>query len=246
MTMQGELRSMDVAALIQLNCQDRKTAQLTLHQADQTATIYFKDGEVIAASLGSTQGEEAVYQLLNWQEGNFALEPDIEPPAITINRSWSGLLLEGAKRLDEDGQPNSELLNDSLTKSQENNPMAKKKSEILADSLTELLRGSSDIEGAAIVGTDGLVYSANVPQRALDENMVGASSAAILGLSKRSTSQLKRGNFKQVLIQGDGGNIIVTDLNQDTLLVGLTSANVNLGMAFAEVRAMTDKLRSVL
>jgi predicted regulator of Ras-like GTPase activity (Roadblock/LC7/MglB family) len=174
------------------------------------------------------------------------LEPDIEPPAITINRSWSGLLLEGAKRLDEDGQPNSELLNDSLTKSQENNPMAKKKSEILADSLTELLRGSSDIEGAAIVGTDGLVYSANVPQRALDENMVGASSAAILGLSKRSTSQLKRGNFKQVLIQGDGGNIIVTDLNQDTLLVGLTSANVNLGMAFAEVRAMTDKLRSVL
>ena len=94
----------------------------------------------------------------------------------------------------------------------------KKRSERLADALVELLRESSDIDGAAIVGVDGLVYSANVPQKALDEEMVGATSAAILGLSKRSVGQLKRGDFKQALIQGDDGNIIVTSLNEETLL----------------------------
>jgi predicted regulator of Ras-like GTPase activity (Roadblock/LC7/MglB family) len=124
--------------------------------------------------------------------------------------------------------------------------MAKKKSEILAEALAGLLQESSDINGAAIVGVDGLVYSANVPQKVLDENLVGASAAAILGLSKRSADQLKRGNFKQTLIQGNEGNIIVAGLNDETLFIGLTSAEVNLGMAFAEVRTMTQELRDIV
>ena len=122
----------------------------------------------------------------------------------------------------------------------------KKKSEILADMLKELLEESSDIEGASVVGTDGLVYSANVPQRGLDEDMVGAAAAAVLGLSKRSIQQLKRGNYSQTLIQGDDGNIIVASLNELTIFVGLTPKNVNLGMAFAEVRSMCSKLREVI
>lgn len=121
-----------------------------------------------------------------------------------------------------------------------------KKSELLADVLTRLLQDSADIDGAAVVGTDGLVYSANVPQRALDESMVGASSAAVLGLSKRSVNQLKRGQFAQTLIQGNDGNIIVAGLNDDTLFVGLTPKDVNLGMAFAEVRIITNKLAEIL
>ena len=124
--------------------------------------------------------------------------------------------------------------------------MAKKKSELLADALAKLLQESSDIDGAAVVGVDGLVYSANVTQKALDENMVGATSAAILGLSKRSVNQLKRGTFNQTLVQGDDGNIIVVGLNNDTLFVGLTPSNVNLGMAFAEVRTMVASLSEIL
>ena len=62
----------------------------------------------------------------------------------------------------------------------------------------------------------------------------------------RSASQLKRGGFKQTLIQGDDGNIIVVSLNEETLLIGLTPGNVNLGMAFAEMRNMASQLNDVL
>ena len=124
--------------------------------------------------------------------------------------------------------------------------MAKTRSERLSDALVELLQESSDIEGAAIVGNDGLVYSANVPQRGMDEEMVGAVSAAILGLSQRSASQLKRGGLTRTLIQGEEGNIIVAKINQETLLVSLTPTNVNLGMAFMEVRTMVNRLGEIL
>ena len=124
--------------------------------------------------------------------------------------------------------------------------MATKKGEQIANALNELLAASSDINGAAVVGADGLVYSAIIPTKGIDESMVGAVAAAILGLSKRSTGQLKRGGFKQTLIQADEGNIIVAPINDETLLVGLSAANVNLGMAFTEVRTMTDRLKQIL
>lgn len=242
MAMQGSLQDMAVADLIQHNCQDRKTAQLIIEQNGQQALLFFHEGAVQHAALDDLQGEEVVYQILDWREGNFTLEMGVTPPAVTISRSWSGLLLEGARRLDEEKHQATEL---NLS-NQEVKTVAKKKSEVLADALAELLQESADIDGAAIIGTDGLVYSANVPQRALDQNMVGASSAAVLGLSKRSADQLKRGTFKQTLIQGDDGNIIVAGLNDETLFVGLTPNNVNLGMAFAEVRTIIKSLAEIL
>ena len=245
MAMQGNLQDMAVADLIQHNCQDRKTARLIIEHHNQQATLFFNEGAVQHAVLGDTQGEEVIYQILNWQEGQFTLEIGQEPPAVTLDRSWSGLLLEGARRLDEETHLSTL---DPISLNQEDLPMAarKKKSEVLADTLAELLQESSDIDGVAIIGLDGLVYSANVPHRALDETMVGAASAAIFGLSQRSVNQLKRGNYKQTLIQGDDGNIIVAGVNDETLLVGLTANNINLGMAFAEVRAMTAKLSEIL
>jgi hypothetical protein len=242
MAMQGSLQDMTIADLIQHNCQDRKTAQLIIDHNGQQALLYFNEGAVQHAALGDLQGEEVIYRILDWREGNFVLEIDVTPPAVTISRSWSGLLLEGARRLDE----KKHVSTISNSSNQEEKTVTKKKSEILADALAELLQESADIDGAAIIGTDGLVYSANVPQRALDENMVGATAAAVLGLSKRSVTQLKRGNFKLSLIQGDDGNIIVADLNDETLFIGLTPNNVNLGMAFAEVRTITERLRGIL
>ncbi len=124
--------------------------------------------------------------------------------------------------------------------------MAKKTGEVLAEQLSTLLEQSSDIEGAAVVGVDGLVYSANMPYRDMDEDLTGAVAAAVYALSARSVKQLKRGELTRTLIQGDDGNIIVTVINKQTLFVGLTSKDVNLGMAFAEARTISAKLAEVL
>jgi len=238
--MQGDLKHMSVADLIQHYCEDRKTAKITLNNDGEEAELFLKDGNVVHATMGDIVGEQVVFNILGWDQGTFNLDMDTEPSFKTIERSWKGLLLHGAQLLDE-----SSSTNQPVTKPVEKT-MVKKKGEIIAEALQELLQQSTDIQGAAIVGTDGLVYSANVPDKELDENMVGAVSAAILGLSKRSVQQLKRGTFSQTLIQGDSGNVIVAGLSDNTLLIGLTSQGVNLGMAFAEVRDFASKLRNLV
>jgi uncharacterized protein len=243
MALQGNLRDMSVADLIQQYGQDQKTAELSITHDNQQANLFFKGGTVAHAVLGNTQGEEVIYRILQWETGEFSLETGIEPPTVTIQRSWSGLLLEGARRLDEESY--TKETEEIVVK--ETQPMAtKRKSDLLAEILADLLRDSADIVGAGVVGTDGLVYSANVPFKDMEEDMVGAAAAAAFGLSKRSATQLKRGNFSRTLIQGDEGNIIIVNLNPETLLVALTPDAVNLGMAFAEVRDAASQLQDIL
>ncbi len=246
MAMQGSLKDMDVANLIQHNCQDRKMAQLDVEHQNSKATLFFKDGEVVHAKMGSLEGEEVIYRIINWNEGLFSLEVGAEPPKVSIQRSWSGLLLEAAKRLDEGS---AELIED--LPAEKEYPLAlpndsSNQGGQLQNTLQQLLEEASEIEGAAIVGLDGLVYAAHVPATKVNEELVGTASAAIFGLSKRSVQQLKRGNFKQIFIEGKEGNIIVAGLDEQTLFIGLTSRVPNLGLVFAEVRTITTKLKSSL
>ncbi len=249
MAIRGELRDMPLTTLISVNCNEQNRARLRLWHDDQEAEVYFDEGQIVHMVLGDQVGEEVIYTLLTWEDGQFELEMDVPSPARTVSTPWSNLVLEGMRLIDE-GQVNEGLdsLFDQETQTQEEDAMAarKKRSELLRDALDNLLANSTDIVGAAIVGIDGLVISANVPVAGVDEALVGAAAAAIAGLSKRSVQQLKRGDFSQTLIRGDDGYIIVSMVDERNVFVGLTPANVNLGMVFVETREVVEELASIM
>ncbi len=254
---------MSLPTLIQVLCEEQGDAQLTIRDREEgeEGSLFFSQGQVVHAQTGTLVGEEAVYELLSWEEGTFVLERSIPPPEQTIHTEWSALLLEGLRRLDEQresarlapphpGEAVADIqwpegLDENRDARKEGSTMAKR-SELLMQTLDELLTSSADIEGGAIVSTDGLILAANVPTGGLDEAHVGAVAAAILGLSKRSVHQLKRGDFTQTLVQGNQGNIIVTTINDRTLFVGITSQDANLGMAFLEARETAQKVADIL
>lgn len=99
--MKGQLQDMAVADIIQLNCQDRRTARVSIKNGGKKVDLFFKNGNMVHASYGDQEGEEAVYQVITWEKGSFVLKNNIEPPAFTITRGWTSLLLEGARRQDE-------------------------------------------------------------------------------------------------------------------------------------------------
>lgn len=135
MAIQGNLDGMAVADLIQHSCQDRKTACLVINHKGQQATLFFKEGAILHATLGNLEGEEVIYETLKWQEGQFTLEMELEPPAVTIKRSWASLLIEGAQRLDE--------INHLSTSTQEK--------EYSMSNINETLSKIMNIEGAIAV-----------------------------------------------------------------------------------------------
>jgi hypothetical protein len=109
----GSVKEIAVADLIQQNCLDRKKARLIIKYKNQQAELFFNDGSVIHASMGDLAGEQVIYEILNWEDGTFLLEKNVDAPQKTIKNTWAALLLEGARRMDEklnDDQNDNHLL----------------------------------------------------------------------------------------------------------------------------------------
>lgn len=120
-----------------------------------------------------------------------------------------------------------------------------KRSEVLSQTLRDLINNSTDIQGVAVISLDGLVISAELPSK-MEQARVGAVAAGILSLSGRSVGQLGRGELQQTLIQGSDGNVIITYAGKNAVFVALTGPNVNLGMAFLEAREGAQRVAEIL
>lgn len=101
MALVGNLKDLKLANIVQLNCMEKNNAMFTVEHHKVQGVIYFSDGNIVHATYGSIEGEEAIYKILQIKEGPFKVESDIPPPKRTINTPWSNLLLEGLRLIDE-------------------------------------------------------------------------------------------------------------------------------------------------
>jgi DNA-binding response OmpR family regulator len=101
----GRLADMGVVDLIQTIEVSRKSGLIHFHADDgRHAELYFRDGKVIDAEAGALQGEDAVYRLLTWSDGEFEVVFRSVRRKEVITISSQALLMEGMRRLDEWGR----------------------------------------------------------------------------------------------------------------------------------------------
>jgi DNA-binding response OmpR family regulator len=98
----GRVADMPVVDVIQTIEVSRKSGVIQFVAGPtRQAAIYFRDGKVIDAESGTLQGEDAVYRLLTWSDGEFEVEFRTVRRREAISTSSQGLLMEGMRRLDE-------------------------------------------------------------------------------------------------------------------------------------------------
>lgn len=119
------------------------------------------------------------------------------------------------------------------------------RSEMINSILSDLNGSSTDIEASAVLSTDGLMI-ASMLQAGMDEDRVGAMSAALLSLGDRTAAELNRGTLEQVLIKGDKGYILMTHAGNDAVLTVLAKKNARLGLIFLDVRRAADSIVKIL
>lgn len=101
MAFQGSLRELPLPDIIQLVSVSGKTGVFTLKNGSSSGDIYLRKGQIVHAEAGDLQGEEAVYELAIWREGEFVFTPGKETEAVSIQKSNTNLLMEAARRIDE-------------------------------------------------------------------------------------------------------------------------------------------------
>ena len=111
----GRLEQVGLSALLTLLEMERKSGELIVVRDEgerpeesaplgPTGHIFVRDGKVVDATIdGITMAanEECIYSMLAWSQGSFEFRQGEVDVADTISRSTTGLLMEGARRIDE-------------------------------------------------------------------------------------------------------------------------------------------------
>jgi len=101
MAFQGSLAELHLPDIIQLISVSGKTGVFQLVDGVHRGQIYLHDGKIVHAELEDASGEEAVYALAIWSQGEFKFEAGVATELRTISKSNTNLLMEAARRLDE-------------------------------------------------------------------------------------------------------------------------------------------------
>ena len=99
---EGSLKQMSIADLLQVLGQNRRTGTLSLEHGDERGDILLANGVPVNARFGIVEGEKALFRLIAWKEGTFAFVPAASHPGPTrIRRGMEEALLEGLRQADE-------------------------------------------------------------------------------------------------------------------------------------------------
>ncbi|MCI5164971.1 MAG: response regulator [Candidatus Electrothrix sp. GM3_4] len=96
----GEIEGLGLVDLVQFACLAGDDRKLSVLSEDNRGVLYFSDNEIIHSEFGELRGEEAFYRIMSWPSGTFSMlfaSTNIR----TIDSSWNFLLLEAARRIDE-------------------------------------------------------------------------------------------------------------------------------------------------
>lgn len=99
--MRGRLSEMNIIDLLQSLELGQKTCSLTFTQGGEDCRMFFSEGQIHHAELGSILGDEAVYRVAGWADGTFQIDFNARSDKKTTTQSTQGLLMEALRLLDE-------------------------------------------------------------------------------------------------------------------------------------------------
>lgn len=117
--------------------------------------------------------------------------------------------------------------------------------ERLATALDGLMEENPDIQAAALVSLDGFTMASALPD-GMQEDRVGAMSAAILGLGERAATELGRGRLSQVFIEGDDGYVVLIAAGDRAVLTCIAGMEAKLGLVLYDMRSSADSIAEIL
>lgn len=135
----GSLTDMGLVDLLQTIDVSRKSGVLRLNSGSKRGAVYFNEGKVLDAELGTLNGELAIYRFLLWSEGEFELDFRDVRREDRLGVSTQGLLMEGMRRLDEWGRLQEQLPSMSTVFDVNHDELAQRLAEI-PDEINVVLR----------------------------------------------------------------------------------------------------------
>ncbi len=196
MALVGNLKDLKLANIVQLNCMEKNEAMFVVETRKVVGRIYFFDGNIVHATCGNTEGEQAVYQILAIKEGPFRVENNVSPPKRTINVPWSNLLMEGLRMIDEALEAKGEAMS----------------------RFTKDIRNINGVNSVLICSKQGEIL---VEEGVASGKRTAAAMSFITKKIEKIGRASKSGAFKVAAVSGKNDRKAIAKWNDDTITLNL-------------------------
>lgn len=226
---EGKISEFQITDLIQMNCLGRMTTALYIEHEGTQGEIYFDEGNIVHAEFENLQGEEAFFEILSWEGGNFSVEREKAPAKETIIKGWQSVLLEGMRRLDEN--------KDSYQIEKETDRKERlKKIDILLQDLI-------DINGmilASVFDPEGFPMASKIhPSKIKEYDMIELAPlfSKMIKQIENNGEELNLNGLKDIIFEFEKTLIKITRFpNKSQFLIIMTEIKNNLGVIRMETK----------
>ncbi len=97
----GTLSQLSFIDMVQILAAGTRSVRIELHKGKDLAKIIMWQGQIKYAEASGKLGEEAVYDILGWQDATFSFSPVETMPIVNCRMPNEAMLLEGCRLLDE-------------------------------------------------------------------------------------------------------------------------------------------------
>lgn len=259
----GMLTGISLGDVIQIKCMSGVTAALRVTEGERQGIIFFQKGEVIHALCDELDGEEAFYKIISFAHGHLDTVNIADLPERTIFKPYTAMLMEGARRQDEQGGGESDEKGDSAVEVRADGrdeienigfgqvAMAVEPAPAPHQSLGEMLDGFKTINGyrgSAIMKNSGEILAQDAINSKIDLRLVGETlndffrntRTAIGKIGMESCHEAVIGTRSEILLMGCSGDGSGADGGRLVLAVFGASGNQALGRR--EMRKVVARL----
>jgi len=237
----GHIKGITLGTFLQFLEMEKKTCTLTITSNERIGSLHFLEGELINAKTETSEGEQAAYEIIGWDETEIEINYSCENKTKTITSPLAFVLMESCKIKDEasrqlEKQETKDIEKQEIDKIEEIDFLAdKKEDEIKQDYIEEKsvskpeiennsgiktaqeklepLKSIMDFAGAGIITPTGepLVM---LPDGELNLMEIAVWANNILVNAQRSSQEMGISSCKMIHIETDRIHILVRCLNE--------------------------------
>ncbi len=111
----------------------------------------------------------------------------------------------------------------------------------LLEVLEEMHEMSGEVACSVVSSADGIAWAARLPSEQ-DQHRFSAMGSTLLAVSDSMAQEAQKGTPRNVLVEGEDGNIYVMHAGDNLILTVVTRKGANLGLTLAHARQTADKI----
>ncbi|MCI5145006.1 MAG: response regulator [Candidatus Electrothrix sp. AR3] len=254
------LSGLSLGSFLQLVAMEQKTVHLKVfYPTGKSGSLFFRDGELIDAEYDDLGGDEAVLEMLKWENVRVGIKEFGAPfPECRMESELMPLLFTAAQRQDQDeGEEDPlEMVKKELAKIKINNK--NKKTTLITltgtggkmSGIKELLKKMADemdgVLAIQVTGMDGITLALHNPTGA-DVEAFSAKFAMVMKLVEKSVDSLQDlGAFEENLVQSQNAWILTRFITPQYYIGIAVSRNGTLGNVRLIAQNYIDHLKNAI